>query len=349
MHCAPATTSMSLLALRRGGLNALMLGRLEFSIGEAIQAFSKFTETVFKESGGMKKALKEGHMFELARLQEAVDALLGDAANDRMFEPELALSCHVIASIKALRSLTPGQSFVTVVHRTRLVTPSIGLVRSYRKPPASVVLPIGHSWTIKQAACATAAASMYFEPLRISHADQDYHFEDAGLHGANNPTRVLLHEVKNAPLFADREIGCLVSIGTGKRAHFGEQAQSLLLKSGNWMHAMARKMESVERLDRLAASMVGQASDPEDVHHALSLEPDLCACPSASISFSLRARRSSYFRLTPDAGGDLSLTTYKERPAMDALVGHYLVDGVAQRAVVECCSKVSRALSFALY
>jgi patatin-like phospholipase/acyl hydrolase len=55
-----------------GGLNALMLGRLEFSIGEAIQAFSKFTETVFKESGGMKKALKEGHMFLLARLEEAV-------------------------------------------------------------------------------------------------------------------------------------------------------------------------------------------------------------------------------------------------------------------------------------
>jgi hypothetical protein len=251
-----------------GGLNALMLGRLEFSISEAIQAFSAFTETVFKEGGGVKTALKEGHMFDLARLEEAIDALLGERANDRM-------SCHVSASIKALRSLTPGQTFVTMVHRTHLVTPSIGLVRSYRKPPASIVLPIGHSWTIKQAACATAAASMYFEPLRISHAGQDYFFEDAGLHGANNPTRILLQEVKNAPLFASREIGCLVSIGTGKRAHFGEQAQSLMLKSGNWMLAMARKMEPVERLDRLAASMVGQACDPEEVHSAFSMDPDL--------------------------------------------------------------------------
>jgi patatin-like phospholipase/acyl hydrolase len=51
-----------------GGLNALMLGRLEFSIGAAIQAFSRFSEAVLKESGGMKKALKDGNMFELSRL-----------------------------------------------------------------------------------------------------------------------------------------------------------------------------------------------------------------------------------------------------------------------------------------
>jgi patatin-like phospholipase/acyl hydrolase len=78
-----------------GGLNALLLGRLELSIGAAIQAFSKFTETVFKESGGIKKAVWEGNTFELSRLEEAVDALLGDRANEHMYQPELELACHV--------------------------------------------------------------------------------------------------------------------------------------------------------------------------------------------------------------------------------------------------------------
>jgi hypothetical protein len=93
------------------------------SIGEAIQAFSKFTETVFKDSGGLEKALKEGHMFELARLEKAVDTLLGERANDLIFESELALSRQVNASIKDLRSLTPEQwtaSWMPLSHKRLL-------------------------------------------------------------------------------------------------------------------------------------------------------------------------------------------------------------------------------------
>jgi hypothetical protein len=61
-----------------GGLNALMLGRLGFSIGEAriawpIRAFSRCTEHIFKEDEGVRKALTHGHMFELARLEQAVN------------------------------------------------------------------------------------------------------------------------------------------------------------------------------------------------------------------------------------------------------------------------------------
>jgi hypothetical protein len=137
------------------------------------------------------------------------------------------------------------------------------------------VPPIGHNWTIKEAACATAAASMYFAPLKILHDGQEYTFEDAGLHGANNPTARLLAEIKECPLLAGREVGCIVSLGTGRKAHFGAQAQSLLLQTGNWMLAQARKMEPIERVDRLAASMLGQACDPERVHLDLSTNRDL--------------------------------------------------------------------------
>jgi hypothetical protein len=86
-----------------GGLNALLLGRLGFSI----QAFSKITETVFEESGGAKTAIKEGRMFELARLDQAMDALLGDRANELMHEPTVELTCNVCASHQAFVCADP--------------------------------------------------------------------------------------------------------------------------------------------------------------------------------------------------------------------------------------------------
>jgi hypothetical protein len=67
----------------------------EFSIGEAIKAFSKFTEAVFKEDGGMKKALKDGNMFELSRLEDAIDSLLQDRSKDLMYQPDVPLACRV--------------------------------------------------------------------------------------------------------------------------------------------------------------------------------------------------------------------------------------------------------------
>jgi hypothetical protein len=49
----------------------------------------------------------------------------------------------------------------------------------------------------------------------------------------------------------------------------------MLLKSGNWMLALAGRMEPVERLDRLAASMIAQAIDSEEVHQSVVRDPDL--------------------------------------------------------------------------
>jgi hypothetical protein len=40
-----------------------------------IRAFSRCTEHIFKEDGGIRKALTDGYLFELARLEQAVNAL----------------------------------------------------------------------------------------------------------------------------------------------------------------------------------------------------------------------------------------------------------------------------------
>jgi class 3 adenylate cyclase len=40
-----------------------------------IRAFSRCIEHIFKEDGRVRKALGDGYMFELARLEQAVNAL----------------------------------------------------------------------------------------------------------------------------------------------------------------------------------------------------------------------------------------------------------------------------------
>ena len=63
---------------------------------------------------------------------------------------------------------------------------------------------------IWEAARATSAAPTFFKRIEIG---REQPFIDGGL-GRNNPSRVLLDEAK--VVFGARQIGCLVSIGTGQ-------------------------------------------------------------------------------------------------------------------------------------
>jgi predicted acylesterase/phospholipase RssA len=57
-----------------GGIVALMLARLEMTIGEALDAFQKFTTDVF-EKDEVLDAYLDGGNYELDRLEEAVDQM----------------------------------------------------------------------------------------------------------------------------------------------------------------------------------------------------------------------------------------------------------------------------------
>jgi hypothetical protein len=67
-----------------GGIVALMLARLEMTIGEAFKAFEKLTRDVF-EKDEVLKAFLDGSEYELERLEEAVGQMLG--GQDRMMSP----------------------------------------------------------------------------------------------------------------------------------------------------------------------------------------------------------------------------------------------------------------------
>jgi hypothetical protein len=62
-----------------GGVVALMLGRLEMSIGEAIQAFERFTKSLYSDGDAVIKSFLEGgELAENGRLKQAVDEFLAD-------------------------------------------------------------------------------------------------------------------------------------------------------------------------------------------------------------------------------------------------------------------------------
>ena len=70
----------------------------------------------------------------------------------------------------------------------------------------------GTGCTIWQAARATSAAPLYFPPIRFGIPPANY--VDGGLR-YNNPVRALYDEAKRVWGKSKREVGCIISIGTG--------------------------------------------------------------------------------------------------------------------------------------
>jgi predicted acylesterase/phospholipase RssA len=79
-----------------GGIVALMLARLEMTIGEALDAFQKFATDVF-EKDEVLDAYLDGGNYELERLEEAVDQML--EGRDLLMKPtEQELKSRVSSS-----------------------------------------------------------------------------------------------------------------------------------------------------------------------------------------------------------------------------------------------------------
>jgi hypothetical protein len=92
-------------------------------------------------------------------------------------------------------------------------------LRSYDvdRTRAKMALGDSHKWKIWEAARATSAAPIFFAPFLLQRGDQIHgRFVDAGLSGVNNPSMLALEEKGFIKELADRPLGCLVSIGTGK-------------------------------------------------------------------------------------------------------------------------------------
>lgn len=71
-----------------------------------------------------------------------------------------------------------------------------------------------YNCTIWEAACATTASPLFFEPIRIGPKGMQEPFV-AGSLGCNNPLDVLFEEALR--VFPDRRVACVISLGAGYR------------------------------------------------------------------------------------------------------------------------------------
>ena len=143
--------------------------------------------------------------------------------------------------------------------------------------------------TIWEAGSATAAAPIIFEKVNFKSGVV---FVDGGLR-RNNPINELVRETKSIRSWQDRDVGCIVSLGTG------------------WTDPS----EIPARLDKFLKRCVEVATDSDDIADQFARSP----------YGKLLIDRSSYFRFSVQQGmTHLQMDDWKETDLMDGLTSAYL-------------------------
>ncbi|KAF2222994.1 acyl transferase/acyl hydrolase/lysophospholipase [Elsinoe ampelina] len=195
-----------------GGLIAIMLGRLEMSVEECIEAFLGLQEKIFTKKRhipvGARGQIKERYSHDA--LEDGIKEIIQSKgkASEALLKAEGGVACKV---------------FVTATG----VGPSTEILASY--PRARGPAELYKCTKIWEAARATSAASSFFEPIEIGPTRR--RFLDGGT-GCNNPVDKLWEEMQD--ILGPHEtltnnLNCLVSVGTGIRSlkAVGESASSL--------------------------------------------------------------------------------------------------------------------------
>ncbi|KAH8428435.1 uncharacterized protein LDX57_006133 [Aspergillus melleus] len=168
-----------------GGLIAILLGRLELSVQQAIDEYRVLSRVIF----GPRKAFWKDGKFKASRLERAVEGIVRKYGGE---EGPTGLK---------------GDVRFVCAKRTSDIAGQTHLFRSYSGDSLNVA--------ICDAARATSAAPIFFKRKLVKLVDGEDGFVDGAL-GANNPAKLVLRETREVfPL--DRQVGCIVSIGTGKK------------------------------------------------------------------------------------------------------------------------------------
>ena len=201
---------------RTGGLIAIMLGRLDMTIDECMEAYIEIADKVFRKKHILPLKISgtlQGK-FDSNALEEAIKQLLRH---------------HKLGEDAALRNIGPGKCKVFVC-ATSGSTSRTAVLTSYRTERTD---SDRLKYTkIFQAARATSAASTFFDPIVVKMGSYQESYTDGGT-GANNPVHHLWSEAQDAFLQPgerlEDHLDCIVSIGTGEPAikPFGDDLKSL--------------------------------------------------------------------------------------------------------------------------
>ncbi|KAF2018530.1 FabD/lysophospholipase-like protein [Aaosphaeria arxii CBS 175.79] len=188
-----------------GGLIGIMLGRLRYTVEQAIEKYIALSKDIFTAHSSEADA-----KFDYRILEERIKQVVTEAPCPRpdtltIDEPLKDETIELPHNQRRSNVEPKGgcRTFVVcTISRGSGARPEI--LRSYK---TSYEFPF--SGKIWEAARATSAAPSFFAPITVDHVT----YGD-GATGWNNPTTLVISEVRQ--IWPDRPIGCLVSLGTGE-------------------------------------------------------------------------------------------------------------------------------------
>jgi hypothetical protein len=196
---------------------AIMLGRLQMSVDECIRAYKKVARQAFtpKGLGGFSLPARPTGAFSATALENAIKDVIAhqckeDACRDgscqhtgKLFRDGACCNTWVVLVFNTFTRIKVTNSVVLAITKDNVNAPPT-LFKTYDRSESL------KDCTIWQVARATSAATTFFKSIKCGR--DGIEFIDAGF-GYNNPCDVLLDEAKE--IFPDRELGCVLSIGTG--------------------------------------------------------------------------------------------------------------------------------------
>ncbi|KAG9088978.1 hypothetical protein FS749_001709 [Ceratobasidium sp. UAMH 11750] len=228
-----------------------MLGRLRMSVNQAITAYNRLAQGIFSET---KWWWKEGR-YKATNLKKAIMPIVGEYGvpdpQPSQLTPGVQLdrearNADIGRNVMMLDTRADADNcrvFVCAVMADNATTPD--RLRTY-----TVLRNPSPNCAIWEAARATSAAPSFFKPAVITQTGLETRYVDGGLR-CNNPTKQLIAEAAEC-FEANRQIACILSIGTGQkntihlpRAGFLPKLQ--LLKVVNLLQKIATDCEEIHQ------------------------------------------------------------------------------------------------------
>jgi hypothetical protein len=237
-----------------GGIIAILLGRLELTVDEAIEKYISLAQDIFEQDvtrswtslRHIRRGIARFDAKSLERkIKETVSSCDGETEESRMYQPLQAdgrrnRQCHV-AVVAVLADQTKDRM------------PK--LLKSYDPDD---------DYKIWEVARATSAAPVFFDPIKIGSPPITYEDDKMSF---NNPARVTYEEVQR--LWPHRRIGVFLSLGTGRnKLAFGISLEAEVTQALMKMSERATKVH-----DQLYTQFRAHNNDP--VYFRLNVDQGL--------------------------------------------------------------------------
>jgi predicted acylesterase/phospholipase RssA len=282
-----------------GGIIAILLGRLGLTCDEAINEYTSLMKALLdlKTSDGktipedkIKQDILDGRCLPMDRFDEELKRIVSEYTG----APDTAM--EIQKSKSGTHPSLTTDTFVTVIPS---VTPS-GRdpyhIRSYSRKNRDQVepSPIGHSWTIYEAARATIAHPYYIDPFMVG----DTKYQDPGLSSFNNPTKLARREASLNYRKNEHEKPAIISVSLGTGIFDSvplkqETSQATNTITNRWNNFFQRRRNITTEWDNFGSNNIITAAATERVH--ADLEKELNKCNKSPAYFRLNNPRLGYY------------------------------------------------------